>query len=157
MEWRIWGRSTPVTDQEAWDEAVERFGEELARHGAGGPIVAGRIGTLDAVFLVEAEQLRDAADLGLMIYADAMAGFDAAPTAIEITPADEEPAQVVGATDAAKILGVSRQRFYELGETLEAFPAPIGELSRGRVWDRREIVAFGETWDRKVGRPKARA
>lgn len=48
---------------------------------------------------------------------------------------------LVGVTEIAQMLGVSRQRADQLSRT-EAFPAPQAELAAGRVWSREAV----ETW-----------
>jgi predicted DNA-binding transcriptional regulator AlpA len=54
------------------------------------------------------------------------------------------------ASDMAKLLGVSRQRVYQIMEKDPTFPAPAARLSVGRVWEREAI----EKWARKTGRLK---
>jgi predicted DNA-binding transcriptional regulator AlpA len=53
----------------------------------------------------------------------------------------------VGLTEIAAMLGVSRQRIYQLAKT-EDFPAPVVELSITRVWSRDDV----EAWARATGR-----
>jgi prophage regulatory protein len=61
--------------------------------------------------------------------------------------------EVVGVPEIGQILGVSRQRVYQLMETYEDFPAPLATLAVGRVWSRAAI----EEWDQKHGeRPTGR-
>ncbi len=51
---------------------------------------------------------------------------------------------VVGAPEVAQLLGVSRQRVYQLIESYEDFPAPLARLAVGRIWSRAAI----EEWNR---------
>ncbi len=51
---------------------------------------------------------------------------------------------VVGAPEVAQILGVSRQRVYQLIDTYEDFPAPLAKLAVGRIWSREAV----EEWNR---------
>lgn len=66
--------------------------------------------------------------------------------------------ELVGAPEAAALLGVSRQRVHQLA-TREDFPAPLARLGAGSVWDGAAIRSFNERWDRKggwpLGRPRA--
>ena len=58
---------------------------------------------------------------------------------------------LVGVSEIAEMLGVSRQRVNAIVQTHEDFPAPEALLSAGRIW-RREAVVEGA---RKTGRPVA--
>jgi hypothetical protein len=63
---------------------------------------------------------------------------------------------LVGVAEAAKLLGVSRQRISELaGQT--AFPAPLAKLAAGPVWTTAAVKRFTDTWKRRPGRPAAAA
>ncbi len=59
---------------------------------------------------------------------------------------------VVGASEIAELLGVSRQRVYELIESHEDFPHPIARLARGSVWERSAIERWAAKWTRTPGR-----
>lgn len=50
--------------------------------------------------------------------------------------------------EAADLLGVSRQRVLQLIDAYDDFPAPVAELSAGRIWAREDV----EAWARKHGR-----
>jgi predicted nucleotidyltransferase len=54
----------------------------------------------------------------------------------EITP---EP---IGATEAARIVGVHRANFVRDWAGRPDFPAPIGHLVRGRLWDREAVRRY---------------
>lgn len=65
---------------------------------------------------------------------------------------------LVGVSEIARMLGVSRQRAAQLVEEYADFPAPTVALAAGRIWEREAV----ETWvrahpDRKPGRPSNRA
>jgi predicted DNA-binding transcriptional regulator AlpA len=64
------------------------------------------------------------------------------------------PANLMGATEVATYLGVSRQRVLELRQKNPAFPEPVQQLKSGPVWDRTEIDSFLDSWERKPGRPR---
>ncbi len=55
--------------------------------------------------------------------------------------------EVVGIPEIAQILGVSRQRVYQLIDTYEDFPAPLATLAVGRIWSRSAV----EEWNRRHG------
>lgn len=61
---------------------------------------------------------------------------------------------LMGATEVAEYLEVSRQRVLELRQKKEGFPRPVAELRSGPVWDRAAIDEFVAHWERKSGRPR---
>lgn len=61
--------------------------------------------------------------------------------------------ELVGASEAAEILGVSRQRVHQLATTHEDFPEPLVEVRMGPLWAESAIRAWAARWDRKPGRP----
>jgi prophage regulatory protein len=54
---------------------------------------------------------------------------------------------LVGAQEIADLLGVSRQRTYQLA-ALPDFPKPVAELAQGRVWLKIDVL----TWAKSRGR-----
>ena len=48
---------------------------------------------------------------------------------------------LVGLTEIARMLGVSRQRAHQLAQTA-GFPRPAVELSSGRVWETAAVEAW---------------
>ena len=61
---------------------------------------------------------------------------------------------LVGASEAAQLLEVSRQRVHQLLRQHPDFPAPLYQLrGTGPLWTRAGIQAFGRRWERKPGRP----
>jgi predicted DNA-binding transcriptional regulator AlpA len=68
----------------------------------------------------------------------------------------EEPSlpELLGATEAAALLGVSRQRLHQLRAD-GRFPSPLLELASGPIWMRAAVEAFLESWDRRSGRKPA--
>lgn len=62
---------------------------------------------------------------------------------------------VVGMAEVASIIGVSRQRVFQLARDYSDFPEPVAVLASGRVWERAAV----EVWslahpDRRPGRPR---
>jgi hypothetical protein len=120
---------------------------------------------ISASLAVDAEDSRSAETyaLGLIMSALAQAGIDA----LEIlnmrvvrwdlfeaeTEAPNYP-DLVGATEAATILGVSRQRVHQLLRENPGFPEPLYHLrSTGPLWVRQGIESFARHWERRPGRP----
>lgn len=60
---------------------------------------------------------------------------------------------LVAATDAAELLGVSRQRVHQLARDNPRFPEPVLTLGTGPVWTEDAILNFDRNWERKNGRP----
>ena len=65
--------------------------------------------------------------------------------------------QLVGASEVATLLGVSRQRVHQLYQQNDAFPIPLVQVAMGPLWDERAIRAFDRGWSRQPGRPSANA
>ncbi len=68
----------------------------------------------------------------------------------------EEPPypDLVGITEIAELLDVSRQRASELARSSK-FPVPHADLAAGPVWLKPNVMGFVKEWDRKPGRPKS--
>ena len=57
------------------------------------------------------------------------------------------PENLMGLTEVAAFLKVSRQRAHELSKK-EGFPEPVAKLSAGLIWEAADI----ERWARETGR-----
>lgn len=55
----------------------------------------------------------------------------------------------MGAAEIAAMLGVSRQRVQQLVKRPD-FPAPLGHLTMGKVWDRRAVERWHEERQRRL-------
>ena len=55
---------------------------------------------------------------------------------------------LVGVAEVALLLGVSRQRVHQLVGSQADFPEPVAVLSAGKIWLRRDVLA----WARNTGR-----
>jgi len=47
--------------------------------------------------------------------------------------------------EIAELLGVSKQRAHQIADE-SGFPPSLAEDARGRLWDRREVTAWGKRW-----------
>jgi predicted DNA-binding transcriptional regulator AlpA len=56
--------------------------------------------------------------------------------------------EVLGVTEVAELLGISRQRVDKLSHTDPDFPEPMTTLGRGRLWEKAVV----EEWARATGR-----
>lgn len=62
---------------------------------------------------------------------------------------------MVGASEVADMLDVTRQRVHQLRSHPD-FPAPLVEVAMGPLWDARAVEKFAREWERKPGRPVVR-
>jgi hypothetical protein len=82
------------------------------------------------------------------------------PVAIDVQSVVEQERQLaasnvpelLGVSEVAEALGVSKQRVAELSES-GSFPAPIVRLRAGPIWERSAIARFLSQWPRRPGRP----
>jgi predicted DNA-binding transcriptional regulator AlpA len=146
VEWRLWIETEPIP-AEGWGQRVDALLDRLETiPGALGPIGWGSGDTLGAVFEIDGAELAQALAAGLAAFETAV---EAATIGIgkprirrlEITEAALEPDELMGATDVARLLGVSRQRVYQLMDDA-AFPPPASHLARGALWSRADVEAW---------------
>ena len=64
---------------------------------------------------------------------------------------------ILGVTEAARLLRVSRQRVDQLRAEHPDFPKPIVRLASGPIWLRSSIEGFDRRWHRRPGRPPRNA
>ena len=144
------------------DVAGDRLMDLLAAHDG---VVSADAGAWSATVSVQAEQARSAADRGgaLIEARSSEAGLPGWPVVrLEAVRHDvleagnERPTlpALVSAPEAAEILGVSAQRVHELAAANPRFPEAAYDLRTGKLWLRDAIVAFGQRWERKPGRPR---
>ena len=75
-----------------------------------------------------------------------------AAIAVETTTLGNMAEGLLGVTEIAAFVGISRQRVQKLTETDADFPEPGAVLVRGRVWSRQAI----EEWAKDTGRRMVR-
>lgn len=56
-----------------------------------------------------------------------------------------KPEEILGTSEVAKVLGVSKQRIHALRKN-KKFPQPVVVLAATPIWDSREINAFLRDW-----------
>ena len=64
--------------------------------------------------------------------------------------------EVVGVTEVAALLGVSRQRVDQISHSDLDFPEPMTTLGRGRLWEKRSIEKWARETGREIHRPVTR-
>jgi predicted DNA-binding transcriptional regulator AlpA len=62
---------------------------------------------------------------------------------------------LLGLSEAAARLGVSKQRLTQLMASYTDFPKPVAELSVGRIWSTEDIDSWNASNPRRPGRPPA--
>lgn len=111
-------------------------------------------GATSAVLTIQAPSLPSAVTEALRVVQVATGG--ASVCGVEVLAEDlaQEEAdrpdlpELVMAADAARLLGVSRQRVMQLIATDPAFPDPVLVLDNGRIWAAAGIRAYGAGRDR---------
>lgn len=166
MEWSVAvtrAGAEPALDvrSESDDDMVHELNQLLEDHA---PAVSFKADRYTVRIAVSAPEINKAVDYALseIFSASARAGMPDWPVVdVHLTEWDEfsrqldEPTypNVVGVSELAEMLGVSRQRASELAR-VESFPSPFVELASGPVWLEPNVRRFCETWVRKPGRPR---
>lgn len=141
---------------DALDDAAEARGATVTnRHGGPGYTVAMRVDSTDPVAAAE-QSAR---------FAREEIGADLSGTIVElrVLPVEQYEQEAMradfpplaSATDAAEILGVSRQRVHQLHASNTRFPAPVTRVGNGPLWTVSAIEHFDQIWDRRPGRPRS--
>lgn len=133
------------------DQLIDMAGDEF------GTVASLEDGRLHAVLTVS-----DATDAIDAAVGHCLGAIPGTLLAVELVTEEEqarrlaEPArpELVGLTEIAELLGVSKQRASQLRAN-PSFPAPTAELKAGPIWYRSDITRFEESWQRKAGRPAA--
>ena len=66
-----------------------------------------------------------------------------------ITTLTEVPEELISATEAAKLFGISRQRLDEISRKDATFPKPV-MVGRTRVFDRQAVIAWAQAKGREI-------
>lgn len=163
MDWSIEiSRLADENDTTAIDErSIEVLANEIHEHAG---VVSWGDHTYSVRLSVEVPEVGKAVDVAVGISHEAVskAGLPTWPIASVLAQSPEAldhdlstplyPA-IVGVTELAEMLGVSKQRASELARS-SSFPAPFTELASGPVWIEANVRHFCETWERKPGRPR---
>lgn len=111
---------------------------------------------LEATIVVDAGNLFEAAERAIARVTALVAGEIVAVNAMTGEENDrrinEPPIEIIGITEIAELLGVSKQRVFQLMER-DDFPAPFAKLACGSIWRKGDLSTFAEGWQRKPGRP----
>ncbi len=65
------------------------------------------------------------------------------------------PPELMGTTEIAALLGISRQRVLKLAEDApgNGFPEPLATLTMGKVWDGARVRKFAAGYAPRARRP----
>jgi predicted DNA-binding transcriptional regulator AlpA len=144
---------TEPVPEASWLDAIEGMLEGLSElaHIEGLVGWGGAPHTVGVVFDIDQTSAWDALEQGVVAFrsvAQTLSFVDLSTfRTLEAAPADEadEPS-LLGATDVARVLGVSRQRVYQLLEAATSgvgrFPKPVAEAARGQLWNRNDVLAY---------------
>ncbi|MCU1677722.1 MAG: hypothetical protein JWM93_2480 [Frankiales bacterium] len=167
MQWQVSitaraGR--PVTDDE-FIAITDKLEEYAAAVGA----APGDPSSVDVVLAIDARTLRSAFDaaIRLVVGTASDAGVPGvaavAAEAIEFEEAERRvlaPAvpELVGISEIAGLLGVTKQRANQLVTEHKDFPRPAQQLAAGKLWPKSAVEAWASTWTRRrTGRPRKSA
>lgn len=141
-------------DAEVSGEAMGKALAALEAHGAAGSRGGGAFEfTMTAKGATPARA--SAAAVRAVERAKAAAGLPDWPvTRVEVLPAEGAVPTLVGIPEIARMLGVHPERARELATTNEAFPRPIGQLGKVKVWTEESVQRWAEAWPRRAGRPR---
>lgn len=140
-----------LTYADAVTESIART--TARRRGVTASVFDASTGRLQVTVEVDGATLEEAVAGGLGTAARAVGRLQPVRLLVQSTAAyDADTAHpapldvdLVGISEIAAILGVSRQRAGKLADGPD-FPAPVAQTSRGRLYTRGSVTAFNEWW-----------
>lgn len=124
-----------------------------------GGVAVGRPGErhLETAMTIQAARPEEAARIASQRVTERIAGTVVALEAMTVEEADrrnETQSVLVGVSEIAKMLGLTRQRVSALSKRAD-FPSPLATLASGPVWRAGDLTTFAAGWRRSPGRPRA--
>ncbi len=145
--YRVRVETERLVDGSDWADRNEAVIDALLEAGIGDVVGWARFERVGAVFHVDAGAVAGAASQGSKVFQRALrqANVQAEIAYLEVggDMEDDDAPALVGATDVARMIGVSRQRVYQLAETA-TFPPAVAQLARGAMWRRVDIERWIE-------------
>jgi hypothetical protein len=149
-----------VQSRESFDDLLEALSDYS-------PALTHHDGHLGARVWVQAPDAVAAAAIAVSVWTTAIRGVGIAgstPVQVEVTSAAEMAEQLnrpnfpalVGVSEVADLLAVSRARASELARSAAGFPRPVAQLASGPVWLQASVLEFLSGWPRRPGRPQRR-
>lgn len=149
---------TILTDRPITDEMLEAVAAIAGP--AGGTVGKNR---LVSTLTVEADSVDAAICTGLRKVSAIAPGELIEGTAARCDEFDRRAAEersrseLVGISEVAEMLGLPRQRIYEIARDRTDAPQPIQRLKAGPIWRKSDWSTFAASdWRRKGGRPRKR-
>jgi hypothetical protein len=123
-----------------------------------GGVAVGRPGErhLETTLTAEADNVEQAAKQAIALVTGRITGIVVAVEVMTTAEADRrlaERPELVGTTEIAVMLGISKQRVTTLSKRHD-FPMPVQTLAAGPIWRARDLSTFAMGWQRKPGRPR---
>ena len=155
----------PVTEDAmgALLDALEAVGAQDASVAGG---LGSEVGATFGVVLPPETLVWEVARIGVGLLSVALAKASlpqARPVRVAVQTADEHERELerradewslLGLTEIAGLLGVSKQRVDQLRRERGDSPQPVAELAAGPVWKLSMLKRFIAGWQRKPGRPR---
>jgi hypothetical protein len=159
-EWRCTVEAVNSEYRGDLEDLADRLQAALSR--MGGSVMFGDY-RLGATFTVVARLVLQATETARRTWTKAL-DDDAAWSIVSLTvrrtdQPDDLPGtpELLGITEVAQRLDVSKQRATELARTNRVFPLPLADLASGPVWTAWQISTFERSWARRPGRPPGSA
>lgn len=134
---------TQPVGAEVWDEVLDTLLDEFEGAGALGVVGHGHGTRAGALFDVVAD-LPSAGAEALRLVREVFEEVAAATgtrlelARLELAPSDAHELEFLGASDVARVLGISRQRVYQLLAGQD-FPQPVASPRRGQLWSSDDL------------------
>jgi hypothetical protein len=164
---KTWNAAIVALAEGGGDQSRESFDDLLEVLSDYSPALTQHEGHLGARLWVQAPDVVAAAAIAVSVWTIAMdkvgiAG--SAPVQVAVTSVAELAEQLnrpnfpalVGVSEVAELLAVSRARASELARSATGFPRPVAQLASGPVWLQVSVLEFLSGWSRRPGRPQRR-
>lgn len=155
MSYLVHLKTSPLADTLDMDETMGDLLDALqSSRIVQGPSVSGHIPTRSIGLTANVDGARDASTAITLSTSELLANLQALGARVDVMHAEADPEELASdanwpeqivnlltGADAAKELGMSRQRLHQLAAT-EDFPRPLGRVGRATVWSASSIEAF---------------
>ncbi|MFD8732340.1 hypothetical protein [Streptomyces sp. NPDC059611] len=157
---QAWSINVELGHRDAPDDLYDDLHDRLAT--AHPAIGTAPNGNLSVRIFVEASTARQAIDTGLKAVSAALKGLDVTIPVVGVEAVTEAELDrrnaatdippLAGVGEIADLFGVTRGRAGQLTKR-DDFPPVIAHLKSGPIYVKEQVEAFGQSWDRRGGRP----